>query len=143
MKKGLLLILLSFCLIVTTGCGKKIEQLNCTTTLDMEDGTTLKQNVVVTFEGVKATEMNMEMIYTLSDTLVPEIDTLKETLEDELAKDGVQITTAVENNVITMNLLYDIENMTKEQREELELENIYGTAEATKEEFEKLGYTCK
>lgn len=127
-----------------TGC-ETTKTLECST-IQTQEGMDINQKVVAIFEKNMVTKMSLAMDIKVNKEYVPYIDSMKKSLEDQYAtykKEGVTIDITNTDDTIKAILDFNIFEMSEEDKEELDLVDIYGTAEATKQTFIEQGYTCK
>ncbi len=144
MKKICLLCLTLLFVLFLTGCDTT-KVLECSTTQDQE-GMKIEQEVVVNFDKNVVTKINLLMKIKLLPDYVPYINSMKKSLEDQYEvynKEGVNINITNGTDNIDAELNFNIAQMSEADKAELDLVDIYGTAEATKASFVEQGYICK
>ena len=133
-------------LAILSGCGAKKEQvLTCTMTMNVS-GMVMNQELEADFVGNEVVEMNMDIDVKLDETMVPYIDTMKETLASQFKKysdNGAKLEIDAEGSKIEIDIDFDLKNMTLEQKKNLDVIDVYGTKSATKKALEQAGYTCR
>ena len=143
MKKalmGLAAVALTF---ILTGCGT--ETLTCTMS-QSETGMKMDQKAVITFEDNEVTNINKNVDVNVDETYSSYVDFMKSMLEEQFksySDNGGKVNIDSENNKISIKIDMDVKNMTDDQKKNLDLEDVYGTKDATKKELESQGYTCK
>ena len=143
MKKalmGLAAVALTF---ILTGCGT--ETLTCTMS-QSETGMKMDQKAVITFEDNEVTNINMNVDVNVDETYSSYVDFMKSMLEEQFksySDNGGKVNVDSENNKISIKIDMDVKNMTDDQKKNLDLEDVYGTKDATIKELESQGYTCK
>lgn len=143
MKKGLMALVAMGIVFILTGCGT--ETLTCTMSQD-ESGMKMNQEAVVTFENNEVTKMNMSVDVEVDDTYANYISTMESMLESQFTQfsdNGAKVDVSSSGNKINVSIDMDVKNMTDEQKKNLNMEDVYGSKEATKKELEEQGYTCK
>lgn len=141
-------ILISFIVVaVLTGCASKAKEQTLTCTMSTnQTGMVMYQEVEADFVGNEVVDMSMDIDVTLDETMVPYIETMKETLASQFksyTENGAKLEIDAEGSKIEIDIDFDLKNMTLEQKKNLDMIDVYGTKEATKKAFEKMGYTCK
>ena len=141
-------ILISFILVaILTGCTPEAKEQTLTCTMSTnETGMVMNQEVEADFVGNEVVDMSMDIDITLDETMVPYIETMKETLATQFknyTENGAMLEIDAEGSKIEIDIDFDLKNMTLEQKKNLDMIDVYGTKEATKNAFEKMGYTCK
>ena len=143
MKKGLMGLVALCVMFILTGCGT--ETLTCTMSQD-ESGMTMNQEAVVTFENNEVTKMKMNVDVEVDDTYASYIGMMESMLESQFTQysdNGAKVDVSSSDNKINVSIDMDVKNMTDDQKKNLDLEDVYGTKDATKKELESQGYTCK
>lgn len=132
--------------ILLTGCGK-IQTLECSKTYNKE-GMMMHQVMRTKMEGIKATYMDITMDIKFDESYLSlvSIDTLEERFKEQYnsqyGKEGITINYTKGENNILIDIIFDLENISEEDKTSLDLNDVYGTVEATKKEMENQGYTC-
>ena len=143
MKKGLMGLVALCVMFILTGCGT--ETLTCTMSQE-ESGMTMNQKAVVTFENNEVTKMKMNVDVEVDDTYASYIGMMESMLESQFTQysdNGAKVDVSSGDNKINVSIDMDVKNMTDEQKENLDMEDVYGSKDATKKELEEQGYTCK
>lgn len=143
MKKGLMGLVALCVMFILTGCGT--ETLTCTMSQE-ESGMTMNQKAVVTFENNEVTKMKMNVDVEVDDTYASYIGMMESMLESQFTQysdNGAKVDVSSSDNKINVSIDMDVKNMTDEQKENLGMEDVYGSKDATKKELEEQGYTCK
>ena len=144
--KKIYILVVALIVILLTGCGK-IQTLECSKTYN-EEGMVLKQDMKTKFEGLEATyiDMSMDIKFDESYLSLVSIDTLEETFkkqyDSQYNKKGITINYTKGKDNIIIDMDFDLKNISEEDKSNLELTDVYGTIEATKEAMEKEEYTC-
>ncbi len=145
MKKILMLSVPILALLFTTGCGNT-KELSCTMS-DESTGMEMTQDVKVTFKNDVAKKLDMTMKITIDDELkeyASEIeDNFKSSYSSVEGKEGVTIKSSTKDNVVSFNLVADIDKMDDEAKEELDLAGETETYNELRKSLEDEGYTCK
>ncbi len=143
MKKILMLVVLAGASLVLSGCGA--ETLTCTMSQE-QTGMTMNQNVVVKFNNNEVTNLDMDIDVKLDDTYKAYSSTMKQMLESEFKnyeENGGKVDITENNNGLNVKVGFDLDKMSKEQKENLNLIDTSGTKAATQKDLEDAGYTCK
>ena len=143
MKKllGLLAVIIAFTL---TGCGAT-KTLTCTKDYNAS-GLQMHEDVKTTFNGDKVKKMVIAVDATMSDTLTPYADKIKDALTSQYKKysdNGAPVDIKVDGKEIHVVVTMDLDKMTSKQRSNLNVSNVKGSMTDNKKDFENAGYTCK
>ena len=82
----------------------------------------------------------------LDEAYVSAMDQIKASVEANLKQykdNGGKLDITTEGNTINARVDFDLVKMSKEQKKNLNMVDVYGTKSATAKELEKQGYTCK
>ena len=145
MKKYLTLIIV-VCILLITGCSKE-KELVCTKDVS-SNGIKIVQTTSMKFISDKVENMNIGILITLPDSYKAHIDTFtdhfKKEYESKYASyNHVKLATKKEgNSKISIDMVFDYKNMTKEEKEDL---NLSGSEKYSdnKEALANQGFTCK
>lgn len=144
-KRLVFLSILSIALLLS-GCSKKEQILSCSKE-SVEDGVKVKQVVNSKFSGVEVIDIDMKLVFTLDESMKDNMDlateALKSTYNETYNKEGITLDVSNSGLDINVSIDMDLTKMSKKDKEELELTDVYGTYSATKEEMENEGYSCK
>ena len=146
MKKGLGILLVSVFTLVLCGCGGN-KVLECSTTTSSY-GINATINLKANFKGNEITNMSTETVATVSDTYLPYMNTFvesfKETYDtDTYKQEGITTEVTSDDKAIYANVYYDLAKMSDEAKENLNMSDVYGTYDATRDAMIEQGYTCK
>lgn len=147
MKKKMILCVPVLALgLLATGCGNT-KVLECTMEDDSAEGMEMSQVVKATYKKDALTKVDMSMEVTVDEELEEYMDYLAGSLTSEFSelegKDGVTIKNETKDNKLTFSMVADLNKMSDEAKEELDMEDDAGTYEEAKKYFEEAGYTCK
>ncbi len=143
MKKGLMALAAMGIVLVLTGCGT--ETLTCTMSQD-ESGMKMNQKAVVTFEDNEVTKMKMDVEVEVDEAYANYISMMESMLESQFTQfsdNGAKVDVSSSDSKINVSIDMDVKKMTDEQKENLDMEDVYGSKDATKKALEEQGYTCK
>lgn len=135
MKKKMLLLSLATVVLLSTGCGSK-KELHCT--LKQGEGAVTTSTMDVTFKGNEAQDVTLSMSIDYTDEYASYADTFKQTLETQkstLEKVGYKVEITSEKNSQKLKATGTADTLDESESK--------GSYEATKENLEKSGYTCK
>lgn len=141
-------ILISFIVVaILTGCAPKGKEqvLTCTMTTN-QSGMVMNQEIEADFVGNEVVDMSMDIDVTLDESMIPYIETMKTTLANQFknySDNGAKLEIDAEGSKIEIDIDFDLKHMSLEQKKNLDMIDVYGTKEATKKAFEKMGYTCR
>ena len=145
MKKILMVGVPILALLFTSGCGNT-KELSCTMS-DNANGMEMSQDVKVTFKKDTAKKLDMSMKITLDDELKDYASEMEKEMKSEYASmedaKGVTIKTSTKDNVVSLNVVADLDKMDDEAKEELDLAGKTETYDELKKSLEDQGYTCK
>lgn len=143
MKKVLMALAAMGIVLVLTGCGT--ETLTCTMSQD-ESGMKMNQKAVVTFEDNEVTKMKMDVEVEVDEAYANYISMMESMLESQFTQfsdNGAKVDVSSSDSKINVSIDMDVKKMTDEQKENLDMEDVYGSKDATKKALEEQGYTCK
>jgi len=143
MKKIMMTLVAGVMMFTLTGCGT--ETLNCTTT-QTQGGVKMNQEMNATFVNNEVTKMNIVMDAEVDEAYASQMDIIKSNVEANLKQykdNGGKLDITTEGNVVKAKIDLDLSKMSKEQKKNLNVTDVYGTKDATKKELEKQGYVCK
>lgn len=143
MKKVLMALAAMGIVLVLTGCGT--ETLTCTMSQD-ESGMKMNQKAVVTFEDNEVTKMKMDVEVEVDEAYANYISMMESMLESQFTQfsdNGAKVDVSSDDSKINVSIDMDVKKMTDEQKENLDMEDVYGSKDATKKALEEQGYTCK
>lgn len=147
MKRSVLLGSALVSMLLLSGCGNSTKTLSCSLE-QSENGFSAKQTIEAKFVGNEVKNVGLDMTMTLDDELKDNKDLLISSLEEEFEeyqnKEGLDFNiNSTSDTEIKLTLNADLEKMSDEDKEELDLVDTTGDYEATKKELEDEGYTCK
>lgn len=143
MKKMMMAFVAVVMMFVLTGCGT--ETLSCTMS-QTQSGIKMDQEINATFVNNEVTNMYINVNAELDESYVSAMDQIKESVEANLKQykdNGGKLDITTEGNTINARVDFDLAKMSKEQKKNLNMVDVYGTKSATAKELEKQGYTCK
>ena len=153
MKKKMMLCVPVLALgLLTSGCGNK-KELNCTMTDDTV-GAKMEQNIKVVFGKDSVSKLQMTMTMTIDEEYSSYMDTFVDSLEEQFSsmeeQKGITVNTDTKDNVISFEVVADVDKMDDAAMEALDfeginekLDDIDEAYQELKEELEGEGYTCK
>lgn len=143
MKKIMMALVAVVMMFVLTGCGT--ETLTCTMS-QTQAGMKMNQEMNATFVNNEVTKMDITMDAEIDEAYASQMDQIKASVEANLKQykdNGGELDITSEGNVIKAKINLDLSKMSKDQKKNLNVTDVYGTKDATKKELEKEGYTCK
>lgn len=143
MKKVMMTLVAFVMMFVLTGCGT--ETLSCTMSQN-QSGIKMNQEINATFVNNEVTKMYINVNAELDESYVSAMEQIKASVETNLKQykdNGGKLDITTEGNTINARVDFDLANMSKEQKKNLNMVDVYGTKSATAKELEKQGYTCK
>lgn len=131
--------------LLTSGCGNT-KVLECTMSED-NDGMEMSQVVKATYKKDALSKVDMTMKITVDEEYSEYMDLFASSLTSEFDEledqKGVTMNTETKDNTLTFSLVADLNSMSDEAKEELDMEEDAGTYDEAKKYFEEEGYTCK
>lgn len=143
MKKIMMTLVAVVMMFVLTGCGT--ETLSCTMSQN-QAGIKMNKEINATFVNNEVTNMYINVNAELDEAYVSAMDQIKASVEANLKQykdNGGKLDITTEGNTINARVDFDLAKMSKEQKKNLNMVDVYGTKSATAKELEKQGYTCK
>ena len=143
MKKVMMTLVAFVMMFVLTGCGT--ETLSCTMSQN-QSGIKMNQEINATFVSNEVTKMYINVNAELDESYVSAMEQIKASVETNLKQykdNGGKLDITTEGNTINARVDFDLANMSKEQKKNLNMVDVYGTKSAAAKELEKQGYTCK
>lgn len=145
MKKSLFLVVPVVMIGLLTGCGKE-KVLECDLK-ETQNGMQMSQNLKATFKGNEVKDITMKMDVVLEEKYKSYSDMFVSSIDSQFTKyknkKGLTYKTEKSDDGVVVNIYADLDKMSKEDKEELDLVDTTGSYDKTKEELEKEGYTCK
>ncbi len=145
MKKSLFLVVSVVMIGLLTGCGKE-KVLECDLK-ETQNGMQMSQNLKATFKGNEVKDITMKMDVVLEEKYKSYSDMFVSSIDSQFTKyknkKGLTYKTEKSDDGVVVNIYADLDKMSKEDKEELDLVDTTGSYDKTKEELEKEGYTCK
>ena len=148
MKKGIVLGLMMFGVLVLTGCGVKTNNnvLECSITQD-KDKMVTTQTLKAVFEENEVVNMEINTDFKLDDEIASGTEALKDNIlnayKEKYGKNGIDITVTNDENTIYTVIKMDFKAMSDEDKEELNVVDTKGSVSATKKALQGSGYNCK
>ena len=148
MKKGIVVGLMMFVVLVLTGCGVKTNNnvLECSITQD-QDQMVATQTLKAVFEENEVVNMEINTDFKLDDEIASSTEALKDNIlnayKEKYGKDGVDITVTNDENTVYTVIKMDFKAMSDEDKEELNVVDTKGSVSATKKALQDSGYNCK
>lgn len=147
MKKGIVVGLMMFGVLVLTGCGVKTNNvLECSITQD-QDQMVATQTLKAVFEENEVVNMEINTDFKLDDEIASSTEDLKDNIlnayKEKYGKDGVDITVTNDENTVYTVIKMDFKAMSDEDKEELNVVDTRGSVNATKKDLQDSGYNCK
>ena len=144
MKKSLFLVVSVVMIGLLTGCGKE-KVLECDLK-ETQNGMQMSQNLKATFKGNEVKDITMKMDVVLEEKYKSYSDMFVSSIDSQFTKyknkKGLTYKTEKSDDGVVVNIYADLDKMSKEDKEELDLVDTTGSYDKTKEELEKEGYTC-
>ena len=145
MKKSLFLVVPVVMIGLLTGCGKE-KVLECDLK-ETQNGMQMSRNLKATFKGNEVKDITMKMDVVLEEKYKSYSDMFVSSIDSQFTKyknkKGLTYKTEKSDDGVVVNIYADLDKMSKEDKEELDLVDTTGSYDKTKEELEKEGYTCK
>ena len=144
MKKGIVVGLMMFGVLVLTGCGVKTNNnvLECSITQD-KDKMVTTQTLKAVFEENEVVNMEINTDFKLDDETEALKDNILNAYKEKYGKNGVDITVTNDENTIYTVIKMDFKVMSDEDKEELNVVDTKGSVSATKKALQNSGYNCK
>lgn len=131
--------------LLTSGCGNT-KVLECTMSED-NDGMEMSQVVKATYKKDALSKADMTMKITVDEEYSEYMDLFESSLTSEFheleGQKGVTMNIETKDNTLIFSLVADLNSMSDEAKEELDMEEDVGTYDEAKKYFEEEGYTCK
>lgn len=146
MKKNLTVAILAIILSVSVGCGNKTKVLDCSMVDEQSTGT-MTQNIKATFKKNEVTKISLSIDLELEDSYLKYVDKFMSTIDSKYEKyndkKGVSAKTEKNDKGFVLKIDADLDKMSDEDKEELDMIDSSGDYDATKKYLEEQGYTCK
>lgn len=131
--------------LLTSGCGNT-KVLECTMS-EYNDGMEMSQVVKATYKKDALSKADMTMKITVDEEYSEYMDLFESSLTSEFheleGQKGVTMNIETKDNTLTFSLVADLNSMSDEAKEELDMAEDVGTYDEAKKYFEEEGYTCK
>ena len=140
MKKVLMSLLAISLAFILTGCGN--DTLTCTMS-ESEDGMQTSQELKVNFSKDEVSKVNLKMDFTVGDEYSDYMSFYKNLLEsqfEDVTDNGGKVDVTQEGNTLKLDLSIDMNDLSEEQKTNLDLS---GTKESVRSQLEEEEYTCK
>lgn len=144
MKKKILLSFITIVILaLISGCGKQEQVLKCNIEGEMSN-ISYRQELEALFEGNKVTKLDMIMYFDVDKENLEEVrKTMDKAYQEKYNKNGSTVKTEVEDSSVKVTINMDLDKLSAEDKEDLQVGSQYGTYKATKKDLENNGYNCK
>ena len=135
MKKVMMTLVAFVMMFVLTGCGT--ETLSCTMSQN-QSGIKMNQEINATFVNNEVTKMYINVNAELDESYVSAMEQIKASVETNLKQykyNGGKLDITTEGNTINARVDFDLANMSKEQKKNLNMGDFYGTKSAAAKEL--------